>query len=100
MPQALTLDEIAELRADYRQAAQNTLAAGFDAETGAVAIAAGKAMAIAYGRPWIANPDLPHRYRLNAPWNEVDPATIYGGDQRGYTDYPTLASRDVAKVSP
>ncbi|WP_435369371.1 alpha/beta hydrolase fold domain-containing protein [Streptomyces ortus] len=35
-------------------------------------------------------PDLPHRVRTGAPLNEPDPATFYGGDHRGYTDYPTF----------
>jgi len=43
-----------------------------------------------FGRPYIANPDLPERLRRNAPLNEWDEATFYGGDERGYTDYPAL----------
>ncbi len=68
---------------------------GFDAESGATSIADQKATAIAFGRPWIANPDLPLRYKLNAPLNQADEATTYGGDERGYTDYPTLESTAV-----
>ena len=45
---------------------------------------------MAYGIPFIANPDLPERYRKNAPLNEADADTFYGGDERGYTDYPSL----------
>ena len=63
---------------------------GFDATSGAASISAQKATAIAYGRPWIANPDLPQRFQVNASLNEMDEATIYGGDERGYTDYSTL----------
>lgn len=44
----------------------------------------------AFGRPYIANPDLVTRFRQNANLNEPDPATFYGGDECGYTDYPTL----------
>lgn len=47
--------------------------------------------AAAFGRPYIANPDLAHRLKLNAPLNELNPATLYGGDAEGYTDYPALA---------
>ena len=47
--------------------------------------------AAAFGRPYIANPDLAHRLKLNAPLNEINPATLYGGAEEGYTDYPALA---------
>ncbi|MRI35475.1 alkene reductase [Endozoicomonas sp. OPT23] len=42
-----------------------------------------------FGRPFIANPDLPERIKHNHPLNDVDPATMYGGTDKGYTDYPT-----------
>jgi len=45
---------------------------------------------ISFGRMFLANPDLVERLRQGAPLNEADPATFYGGDERGYTDYPTL----------
>lgn len=45
---------------------------------------------VALGRAFLANPDLPLRLRLGAPLNEGDPSRHYGGDHRGYTDYPTL----------
>lgn len=45
---------------------------------------------IAFGRPFIANPDLVVRLHMSAPLNAVDEATIYGGDAHGYTDYPAL----------
>lgn len=63
---------------------------GFDAATGAEAIREHKADAISYGRPFIANPDLPKRYKLNAELNEPDEDTFYGGGKKGYTDYPFL----------
>ena len=53
-------------------------------------IADGVADAIAFGRPYIANPDLVERFRQGAPLNEPDRATFYGGGERGYTDYPAL----------
>ena len=45
---------------------------------------------IAFGRPFIANPDLVERLKTGAPLNELDPNTLYGGDARGYTDYQAL----------
>lgn len=47
--------------------------------------------AAAFGRPFIANPDLPVRLRQRAELNMVNPATLYGGGAEGYTDYPALA---------
>jgi N-ethylmaleimide reductase len=46
---------------------------------------------VAFGRPYIANPDLVERLRRDAPLNEVEKATLYGGGAKGYTDYPALA---------
>ena len=45
---------------------------------------------MAFGRLWIANPDLPERYRIGAYLNEADQDTFYGGGEEGYTDYPFL----------
>jgi N-ethylmaleimide reductase len=45
---------------------------------------------VAFGRPFIANPDLARRLRDNAPLNTPDRATFYGGNEKGYTDYPAL----------
>ena len=53
-------------------------------------IEAGLADLVSFGRPAIANPDLAERFRLGAPLNDWDADTFYGGDERGYTDYPTL----------
>jgi len=47
---------------------------------------------VAFGRPFIANPDLVERLRRNAPLNEVNRATLYGGGAEGYTDYPALSA--------
>ncbi|MEJ1158790.1 alkene reductase [Prosthecomicrobium sp. N25] len=63
---------------------------GFDASSGAAAVAGGVADAIAYGKLFLANPDLPERFRRGAPLNEPDPATFYGGTEKGYVDYPAL----------
>ncbi len=64
---------------------------GFDGPSGEEAVKSGKADAIAYGRYFIANPDLPRRLRLGAEFNKPDQQTFYGGDARGYTDYPFLS---------
>jgi N-ethylmaleimide reductase len=55
------------------------------------AVAGGAADAVAFGKPFIANPDLGARLRTDAPWQAIDQATLYGGGAAGYTDYPTLA---------
>ncbi|MBE7382242.1 MAG: alkene reductase [Leptolyngbya sp. SIO1E4] len=62
----------------------------YDKAKGSQAIASGDADLVSYGKLFIANPDLPQRFRLNAPLNQPDPSTFYGGDEHGYTDYPTL----------
>lgn len=62
----------------------------YDKARGNAAIASGHADAIAYGAIYIANPDLVERLRQDAPLNTPDQATFYGGDAKGYTDYPTL----------
>jgi len=46
---------------------------------------------IAFGAPFIANPDLPERIKLGVALNDANPDTFYGGDAKGYTDYPSLA---------
>ena len=65
-------------------------AGGFTQESGDKALAEGWADAIAFGVPFIANPDLPERFRKNAPLNKPDEASFYGGMERGYIDYPFL----------
>ena len=64
---------------------------GFDAETADAAIRRGETDLVAFGVPFLANPDLPERYRLKAPLNAADQATFYAGEAKGYTDYPALA---------
>lgn len=64
--------------------------AGYDRERANAVLAAGEADLIAFGVLYIANPDLPERFALNAPLNIPDPATFYGGNAEGYTDYPAL----------
>ena len=60
------------------------------AEEARTRISEGRCDLVTFGRPFIANPDLPERFRQNAPLNEWDDSTFYGGDEHGYTDYPTL----------
>jgi 2,4-dienoyl-CoA reductase-like NADH-dependent reductase (Old Yellow Enzyme family) len=63
----------------------------FTAETAQQVLDAGEADAVAFGIPFIANPDLPERFRQNGPLNEPDRATFYAPDAKGYTDYPVLS---------
>jgi 2,4-dienoyl-CoA reductase-like NADH-dependent reductase (Old Yellow Enzyme family) len=63
---------------------------GFSFETANQAIAADEADAVAFGKLFIANPDLPRRFALRAPLKAPDPSTFYGSGSRGYTDYPAL----------
>lgn len=64
------------------------VAGGYTAETAEAAIEAGKADAVAFGRAFVANPDLVERIRQGAPLNRWNRPTFYGGGARGYTDYP------------
>ncbi|MBX9601092.1 MAG: alkene reductase [Bryobacteraceae bacterium] len=65
---------------------------GYDRETGEAALAGGEADLVAYGVPFLANPDLPHRYRHNLELNAPDRATFYTGKDNGYIDYPAAAA--------
>ncbi|WP_199315399.1 MULTISPECIES: alkene reductase [Oscillatoriales] len=87
-------DRVSNLNTRYFRAIFNgTLmtAGGYDREEGNAVLAAGDADLVAYGRLFIANPDLPERFALNAPLNKPDRSTFYGGNASGYIDYPTLA---------
>ncbi|MDD1619174.1 MAG: alkene reductase [Methylococcaceae bacterium] len=63
---------------------------GYDQARAEKIIDQGMADAVAFGQLYIANPDLVERFKLNAPLNEPDPASFYGGNEKGYTDYPVL----------
>lgn len=65
-------------------------AENFGLEDGAQAVADGTLDAIAYGRPFLANPDLPARFAQGAPLNELRLDTVYGTGESGYLDYPAL----------
>lgn len=66
---------------------------GYGLQSGSEAITRGEADLIAFGVPFLANPDLPERFRQNEPLNEPDVATFYVGGAKGYTDYPALVRR-------
>lgn len=66
----------------------------FTKETAQAAIEAGTVDAVAFGKTFIANPDLPLRFKLDAPLNEPDPNSFYGGTEKGYIDYPALESQN------
>ena len=63
---------------------------GYTLETATNALKTGLADAVAFGVPYIANPDLVERFKRNGPYNESDRSTFYGSGAHGYTDYPTL----------
>lgn len=67
------------------------LAQGFTPGTGEQAVADGRADAVAFGKAFISNPDLPERHRLGVPLAEGDPSTFYGEGPQGYTTYPSHA---------
>ncbi len=64
---------------------------GYDLESGNRAIEHNHADMVAFGKSFIANPDLPVRFAKNLPLNEPDHDTFYGGNEKGYTDYPKYA---------
>lgn len=78
-----------ELRRSFRG---NYMANGsYDKLRGNAAVATGHADCVAYGVPYIANPDLVERFRNDAALNAPDQNTFYGGTEKGYTDYPAMA---------
>jgi N-ethylmaleimide reductase len=64
----------------------------YNAERARAALREGWADLIAFGRPFVANPDLPVRLRTGASLTSHDRDTLFGGDARGLTDYPALAA--------
>lgn len=79
---------------DFRKALRQAfsgkiiVAGKYDKIRAAKIIADGYADVVCFGRPFIANPDLPRRYRENLPLADFDPATLFGGDVEGYATYP------------
>ncbi|MFD2248786.1 N-ethylmaleimide reductase [Pseudochelatococcus lubricantis] len=85
--------DYAKLKEAYRQAGGKgawIVNNGYTLELAQAAVAEGRADLVAFGRPFISNPDLVRRFREHAPLNELDPSTLYGGGDHGYTDYPAL----------
>ncbi len=80
----------ASAAAKMRQHFRGTIlaAGGFEPETAAAIVENGDADLVVFGRHFIANPDLPKRIKHGLPLNKYDRSTFYGGDKRGYTDYP------------
>lgn len=91
-------DDAPHMPADFKQrlraAFRGTLiyAGKYTAERARAALREGWADLIAFGRPFVANPDLPVRLRTGASLNSHDRDTLFGGDARGLTDYPALAA--------
>ena len=86
--------DYAALKASYRAAGGKgawMVNNGYDEALAEAAIESGADL-VAFGKAFIANPDLVHRLRLGAPLNTPDKATFYGGGAEGYTDYPTLSN--------
>ncbi|GAM61472.1 2,4-dienoyl-CoA reductase [Vibrio ishigakensis] len=75
-----------------RKAFTNTLiyAGRYNPESAEEAVKEGLADMIGFGRPFVANPDLPERIRTGAEWAQHDPNTLFGGGKKGLIDYPTL----------
>ena len=65
---------------------------GYDRQMAIDAVAEGRADLVAFGRAYIANPDLARRLELDAPLNPLRPKLLYGGTAEGYTDYPALSA--------
>lgn len=85
--------DYAALKQAYRQAGGSgawMVNNGYDKALAQQAIGSGAADLVAFGKPFISNPDLVERFRQQAPLNEWDTSTFYGGGERGYIDYATL----------
>jgi len=67
---------------------------GYSAQEAEDAIAQKNVAAVAFGVPYLANPDLPERFKAGAPLNEADATTFYTPGAKGYTDYPFMKTKD------
>ncbi|RYF06748.1 MAG: alkene reductase [Comamonadaceae bacterium] len=91
-------DDAPEIPEDFRHALRQAyegrviVAGKYDAQRAEKILDAGLADLVAFGRPFIANPDLPARYAGNLPLAAFDPQALFGGEARGYTDYPNHAA--------
>jgi N-ethylmaleimide reductase len=70
---------------------------GYGRQMALEAVASGAADLVAFGKPFISNPDLGARLRADAPWQPLVQATLYGGGAEGYTDYPALQAATTAR---
>ncbi|MEM6724626.1 MAG: alkene reductase [Bacteroidota bacterium] len=82
----------ATIRKNFKQ--NLILSGGYDAERAAADLQAGKADLIAFGRPFISNPDLVERYKSGAALNQLNPDLFYTPGPEGYTDYPALTGSE------
>lgn len=87
-----TVQNAPEARSIFREAFKGTLisAGGYVRNEAIKAVEDGTVDAVAFGRLFISNPDLPRRLKENADLNSYDRNTFYGGGEKGYTDYPVL----------
>jgi N-ethylmaleimide reductase len=83
-------DLMTPIRAAYKGVLIGNM--GYSAAEAEQAIADGKLDAVAFGTGFLANPDLPARFKAGAELNQPNPATFYSPGPAGYTDYPTLAA--------
>ncbi|MFM0276833.1 alkene reductase [Paraburkholderia sediminicola] len=90
-------DDAPQFTEEFRQAirarfTQPIIVAGnYDKARAEWVISSGYADLVAFGRPFVANPDFPHRLGNDLPLASFDGSTLFGGDDRGYTDYPSLS---------
>ena len=95
-PEAMRM--LALMREKYRGTL--ILAGGFDHDSAEAWLQRGKADLIAFGRKFLANPDLPERFRTRVSLNAEDHSTFYGGGAKGYTDYPSLTKERCEEAKP
>lgn len=81
-------DILSPIRAHYQGIIIGNM--GYSSKEAADAISEGELDAVAFGTAFLANPDLPARFKQDAPLNQPDPATFYFNGAKGYTDYPSL----------
>ncbi|OSP54695.1 alkene reductase [Pseudoruegeria sp. SK021] len=87
-------DEITRLRALYNGIYMGNN--GYTRDMAIDAVESGAVDLVAFGRPFIANPDLVERLKQDAALSDLDRDTLYGGDEKGYVDYPTLEEQNAA----
>lgn len=91
---------IHDITGHFRERFNGTLISNgnYNKESGISALANNRADLVSYGRLFISNPDLPKRFELDAPLAESDQSTFYGGDKKGYTDYPPFGEGVLGKA--